>query len=102
MYLCYEYRLGNADSSLLYGNRALENSRKINYHVGEVLSLGFMAITTHQTGNLPKALEMGFEALRIAKANNLEDHTGAALNALGETYIVLQDYPKAFDFCKCK
>ncbi len=93
--ICYEYRLGNADSSLYYGKKALTLSKKIKFAKGEVLALGFMAITSHQVGNLPQALEMGFESLQVAEANNLENLKGAALNALGEAYIVLKDYPKA-------
>ena len=52
--LCFEYRLGNADSSLSYGNLALENSKRVNYYIGQVDS--WMAvITTAQTGNLPRS-----------------------------------------------
>ena len=98
--LCFEYRLGNTDSSLFYGNLALENAKKAKYHIGEVLSLGFMSVTTQQTGNLPKTLELGFEALRIANENQLEKYIGAALNGLGETYTVLQNYPKALYYLR--
>src|SRR5665213_175820 len=58
--LCYLYRLGNADSSILYGQQALQLSQQINYPAGEVWALALMSITMEQTGNLPKALEMAF------------------------------------------
>src|ERR1700759_3375162 len=96
-YLCLLYRLGNSDSSLFYGQLALESSRKINYPQGEVLALQFMCITLGQMGNLPKAFETAFKAIEIAKANGLRDYSGA-LNALGEVYIVLKDYPKALSY----
>ena len=38
-FLCLLYRLGNADSSLFYGELALNAARKINYVKGEVLAL---------------------------------------------------------------
>ena len=95
-YLCLLHRLGNTDSSLLYGNQALTSAQQINYPEGEVLALGFMAITLEQMGNLPKALEMAFNALQIAQANQLE--CDGALNAIGETYIILKDYPKALNY----
>ncbi len=100
--LCLEYRLGNTDSSLYYGNLALENSKKAKYPAGEVLSLGFMSIATSWAGNLPKALELDFEALRIANENHLEKTTyiSPALNGLGETYTVLQNYPKALYYLR--
>ncbi len=96
--LCYIYRLGNTDSSLLFGQHALKLSEKINYPKGEILALSFMSLAMQQLGNLPKALEMAFKALQIAKANWLERLTGGALNAIGETYIILKDYPKALHY----
>jgi signal transduction histidine kinase len=96
-YLCLLYRLGNSDSSLFYGEQALKSARKINYVQGEILALQFMSITLEQMGNLPKSLEMAFKAIEIAKANGLNNYEGA-LNAIGEVYIVLKDYPKALSY----
>ncbi|MEO6405043.1 MAG: ATP-binding protein [Ferruginibacter sp.] len=96
--LCYIYRLGNTDSSLLYGQRALKLSEQINYPRGEILALSFMGLTMQQLGNLPKALELAFKALEIGKTYHLERLTGAALNAIGETYIILKDYTKALHY----
>ena len=98
-FLCLLYRLGNADSSLFYGELALNAARKINYVKGEVLALSFMSITLVQMGNLPKALETGFKAIEMAKANGLKNYEGA-LNAIGEAYIVLKDYPKALSYLR--
>ncbi|MBS1621192.1 MAG: tetratricopeptide repeat protein [Bacteroidetes bacterium] len=98
-FLCLLYRLGNADSSLFYGELALKAARKINYVKGEVLALSFMSITLVQMGNLPKALETGFKAIEMAKANGLKNYEGA-LNAIGEAYIVLKDYPKALSYLR--
>ena len=95
-FLCLLYRLGNTDSSIYYGQQALKSAQQINYPEGEILALGYMSITMEQIGNLSKALEMAFKALQIAKANNLECE--AALNAIGETYILLKDYPKALRY----
>ena len=96
--LCYIYRLGNTDSSLFYGQEALNLSEKINYPKGEILAYSFMSLAAQQLGNLPKALEMAFKALQIAKTHKLERLTGGALNAIGETYIMLKDYPKALHY----
>ena len=95
IYLCYVYRLGNIDSSLLYGRQALALAEKIDYPKGEILALSFIALSMQQLGNFPQALEMAFKALQIAKTYNLESFTGGALNAIGETYIILKDYSKA-------
>jgi len=98
--MSYEYRLGNADSAIFYGKLALDQSKKAKYAKGEALACGFIAIASHQIGNIPQALEMGFESLRVADANNLENYKGAALNALGEAYILLKDYPKALHYLR--
>jgi len=97
-YLCLLYRLGNTDSSILYGQEALKSARQINYPTGEILALSYMSITMEQMGNLPKALEMAFKVLQIGKTNQLENKCEAALNAIGETYIILKDYPKALSY----
>ena len=96
--LCSNYRLGNTDSSVYYGQEALRSAQKINYPIGEVFALSFMSITLGQTGDLSRALEMAFKALQIAKSNNLESVTSPTLNSIGEIYIVLKDYPKALDY----
>jgi len=96
--LCSNYRLGNTDSSVYYGQEALSLAQKVKYPLGEILALSFMSITLGQVGNLPKALEMSFKALQIAKSNNLEGVTSPTLNAIGEIYIVLKDYPKALNY----
>jgi len=96
--LCAQYRLGNADSSLLYGEQALKLARQINYPRGEILGLSFMGITIMHLGNLPLALEMGFKGLQIAASNNLENITSPTLNLLGEVYLILKDYPKALAY----
>ncbi len=96
--LCSNYRLGNTDSSLFYGQQALKSSQEINYPAGEILALSFMSITLEESGNLPKALEMAFNALQIAKSNNLNNLTSPTLNAIGEIYIILKDYPKALNY----
>src|SRR5665213_2428898 len=98
--LCYLYRLGNADSSILYGQQALQLSQQINYPVGEVWALALMSIIMEQMGNLPKALEMAFHDLQLAKTKKLEYLTGPASNAIGETYIILKDYPKALSYLR--
>ncbi|MEI9909574.1 MAG: tetratricopeptide repeat protein [Bacteroidota bacterium] len=93
--LCIQYRLGNSDSAIFYGEQAFQLSQKINYPTGEILALSFMGLTIVQLGDLPKALEMGFKALQTAKSNNLENITSPTLNHLGEVYLILKDYPKA-------
>ena len=98
--LCLFYRLGNTDSSLMYGQQALESAEKINYIRGQISVLGFMCIVTEQRGNLPKSLEFGFKALQLGQEHDLENLAAPALDGIGETYIILQDYPKAINYLR--
>jgi tetratricopeptide (TPR) repeat protein len=96
--MCALYRLGHADSSIIYGQQALKEAQEINYPAGEIRALSFLSVTSQNTGNLPKALEMAFRALQVAKLNNMENLAAPALNAIGETYLTLKDYPKAISY----
>ena len=98
--LCLFYRLGNTDSSLMYGQQALESAEKINYIRGQISVLGFMCIVTEQRGNLPGSLELGFKSLRLGEEHNLEALAGPALDGIGEAYIILKDYPKAINYLR--
>ena len=98
--LCLFHRLGNTDSSLMYGQQALEAAEKINYIRGQVSVLGFMCIVTEQRGNLPGALELGFKSLRLGEEHNLEILAGPSLDGIGEAYIILKDYPKAINYLR--
>src|SRR5436190_7913010 len=93
--LCLLYRLGNTDSSLMYGEQALQAAEKIKYISGQVSALGFMCIVTEQRGNLPKSLELGFKAVQLGEEHHLESLAGPALDGIGEAYIILKDYRKA-------
>ncbi len=98
--LCLLYRLGNTDSSLIYGEQAFQSAQQINYLSGQILALSFMCIVTEQQGNLPKSLELGFKALQLAEEHHLESLAGGALDGIGEAYIILKDYPKALTYLR--
>jgi tetratricopeptide (TPR) repeat protein len=98
--LCRLYRLGNTDSSLIYGQQALKSAQEINYYAGEIAALSFMCIAMEQQGNLPRSLELGFKALQVAEEHHLEGFAGAALYGITESYILLKDYPKALGYAR--
>ena len=89
------YRLLNPDSGIYYGQRAVELADKIQFYRGKVTALGFESMSFRVIGNLPKALELGMEALQIAKVEPVGDATSGALNIVGGIYDDLRDYPKA-------
>src|SRR6478735_7923940 len=98
--LCLLYRLGNTDSSLIYGEQALQAAQQINYLPGQIEALSFMCIVTEQKGNLPRALELGFRALQLAEDHDLNSLAGPAFDGLAEVYIILKDYSKALSYLR--
>jgi two-component system NtrC family sensor kinase len=96
--LCYLYHLGNGDSSILYGNQAVELARKIHYPEGEISALSFMALSMEQLGNYPRTLQLGFRALQVAHETGLAGYSGPALSAIGTVYMALGDYRKAMSY----
>src|SRR5215471_1114811 len=98
--LCRLYRLGNTDSSLMYGEQALKSAEEIKYMRGQISVLGFMCIVMEQRGNLPKSLELGFKALQLAQEHNLEILSRPALAGIGEVYIILKEYRTAINYLR--
>jgi signal transduction histidine kinase len=92
------YRLGNYDSSLMYGKLALENARHIHFVSGQISALGIMSIVAGQQGNLPGSLELGFEALQLADDHHLESFIGLALDGIAKVYFILEDYAEAIKY----
>jgi len=88
--LCSNYRLGNTDSSVYYGQEALRSAQKINYPIGEVFALSFMSITLGQTGDLSRALEMALDYLQRQKKlydnGEMNEGFGYALYDIGNVY----------------
>ncbi|GAB2607541.1 hypothetical protein GCM10027190_63700 [Spirosoma areae] len=98
--LCNEFSLSNLDSALVYGDKALALSRKINYPTGQIRAIAFQSGVANNLGNLPKALTLAYEALRIAEANQLAAEKRWPFIYISTVYRALQDYPKALHFRK--
>ncbi len=96
--LCDAYRFGNPDSSTFYGQQALRLARKINFIPGQILALGFLTAPAQQQGDYPKTLELGFEAIQLAKEHHLEVLAAPALSNMAAVYANLKDYQKAIDY----
>ena len=96
--LCDAYRFGNLDSARFYGQQALKLARKINFIPGQILALGFLTAPVQQQGDYPKTLELGFEAIQLAKEHHLDVLAAPALSNMAAVYANLKDYQKAIDY----
>ena len=93
--LCYFYRYTNLDSSLFYGQNALELANKINFLRGQADALNKLGLTMREEGDLPKSLELQFHALKIAKDNDYVIELAQCYRRIGHVYMDLKDYPHA-------
>jgi len=93
--LCNAYRSTNPDSAQFYAQRAVALARKINFPKGMVRALTNWGRVITDSGNLPKSLQMQFEALQIAEDNELTEETGWPLSRIGTIYGALGDDIKA-------
>ncbi len=90
--LCFFYRYTNIDSSLFYGQGALKLARAINFLRGEADALNKLGLTIREEGDLPKSLQLQFQALEIAKENNYVIEIANCFRRIGHVYMDLNDY----------
>ncbi|TMI96162.1 MAG: tetratricopeptide repeat protein [Bacteroidetes bacterium] len=98
--LADQYKFSNVDSSLFYGQKALEASRKIKFHEGEYKSLFIMGYALSMAGNSTRALELELKALRITEKYNFTIGRGQILNRLGIIYRSAGDFSSALFYHK--
>jgi two-component system, NtrC family, sensor kinase len=96
--LCYFYRYTNIDSSILYGQNALTLARAISFLRGEANALDNLGLSLREKGDLPKSLELQFQALKIAKDNHYLRETGNCFRRIGHIYFDIKDYSKAASY----
>jgi two-component system NtrC family sensor kinase len=84
--LCSYYSDYNFDSADLYGKRSLALAEKSNSLKEEALLLCYLSWAYSNNGDLPKALELGFKAFRIAGENNYQFEKAKSLNVIGAIY----------------
>ncbi|MEJ0104584.1 MAG: hypothetical protein WDO19_19375 [Bacteroidota bacterium] len=70
--LCSNYRYSNTDSSVFYGEKALNLARQIKFLRGEANTLNRLSQTFLVIGDLPRALELQYSALKISEDNNFQ------------------------------
>ena len=94
------YKFNFPDSSLYYGNKALELAKQIKFVKGEVRALSNIGFTQILLGNESKALQIFLHALKIEEKNNLINDKADLLVQLGRIYNGVNEHTKALDFMK--
>jgi len=89
----------NPDSAIFYGEKALTVFETIENIPGQLVTMGIIGESHIKQGNLPKALELGLEAVDIS--NDFTSHlsgVGRSYDNLGLIYYYLGDYDKSLDY----
>jgi two-component system, NtrC family, sensor kinase len=89
-----------SDSSILYGQKALELSKKINYPKGEALALYALGNLYRLEGDFPKAMNNLLNGLHIAEELRDIYLTGDYFTSIGIVYSQMNDNPQAVLYYK--
>ncbi|MEO6548971.1 MAG: ATP-binding protein [Ferruginibacter sp.] len=95
---CAEYSTVNFDSAKLYGEQAVALAGKFNFISGKITALCYLGITYTRCGDIPKALQLEFDGLQLAKENNLQQEEALCLYAIAKSYYFLNDYTTSISY----
>ncbi|HYK46838.1 MAG TPA: ATP-binding protein [Parafilimonas sp.] len=88
----------NADSGLIYADRAIDLAEKTNFVRGKVRALAAKASLLETKGDLPAALQLSFAALELAEQQKLLLETSMCLTVTANIFYDLNDYTRAIGF----
>ena len=94
---CNYYKLKRPDSALIYGYKALTLARRIKFQKGEVKAMEELIITQSNLGNDSKALQLIFQANKIAERNNMRFDKALLMLGRAGLYEQSKDYIKALN-----
>lgn len=92
------YRSNNPDTSLIFANQALSKAREIGFKKGEIMALNVLCVLHREKGDLPLALQLGLQGLKIAENEQLIDLWVARLIRVGNVYLSVGDFLKALPY----
>jgi signal transduction histidine kinase len=98
--LCFYYRNTNVDSSLYYGQEALELSRKTKFVRGEAETLVRLGLSYREKGNLPKSLELLFRAMNISQEHGYYKTLANAYRRIAHVYRDLGEYNRSVSYSR--
>jgi two-component system, NtrC family, sensor kinase len=89
------YRSNNPDTSLILADQALSKAREIGFKKGEIMALNVLSVLHREKGDLPYALQLGLQALKIAENEKLIYQWVYSLIRVGNVYLNVGDVSKA-------
>ncbi len=89
------------DSAIYYGEKALELAEREDIIQVQLGAMGFIGNTLMNKGDLPKALELGFQAIELAKEVPIRvAGIGPTIDNMGKIYYQIGNYEKAMYYFK--
>ncbi len=97
--LTFEYReVGSYDTSIIFGNSALQLAQKFNFKKGIGDAYGFMGTSYYYKADYPKALDYYLKALKIDENLNNKPGIAMRLGNIGNVYSSEGDNPKSLEY----
>ncbi|MEO6232665.1 MAG: tetratricopeptide repeat protein [Ferruginibacter sp.] len=96
--LAEQYLAFKPDTSLQLAQNALLLAQRIKFTEGESRSLAMLANSQYLLGDYPKALEHYMQKLKIEEKRSSPRNYASALNNIGLTYILLEEYKHALEY----
>jgi two-component system, NtrC family, sensor kinase len=91
-------RSNNPDTSLILANQALYKAREIGFKKGEIMALNVLCVLHREKGDLPLALQLGLQGLKIAEKEQLSYVWIYSLIRVGNVYLSVGDVSKALPY----
>ncbi len=92
------YWYSNPDSTILFANKSLALSEKLNFKKGMGRSYKNLGTAHFIKGNLTQALNANFSSLKIGKELKDDDLIWYAYNNIGNIYFKTEDFTQALTF----
>jgi len=92
------YRSNKPDTSFILATEALVKSKEINFRKGEIHSKVVLCVMYREKGDLPYALELGLDALRIAEKEQYTYGQIYAMIRVANIYISVREVEKGISY----
>jgi two-component system, NtrC family, sensor kinase len=96
--LAAQYTYAKPDSALLYVEKAINLIQDKKADKWKPTALRLQGSINREIGNLPLAIELTLNSLRIGQKNNNNREIRRSYNGLGNIYLDLMDYQKSISF----
>lgn len=98
--LADNYSVINPDSGLIYADLALEKSRNIDWHKGEVHALNLIGTSYFRKGAYDKALNFLFESVSRSSELHDSDALASSYDAISMIYVDMGNDAKALKYAQ--